>query len=129
MQRYGHIANEDLARRQLIRFGWSMITLAISIGLYYLGFFGTTEGPLNPERMGSAMNEFGVTGRHIVIFMSLLFLVSVSWNWVYNLFRKTVKSAGTAHDPACRPVEKGIWGHTAWAAVLIILIGVIIELH
>ena len=128
---------EDLARQQLRRFGWSMISLAVCISLYYLGFFGTTEGPMNPARLGMKMAEFGVNRTHVILVLAAIFLVSIAWNWIYNLigrvrFRSgdTTREAGAnASTKTYQPIKKGVWGHTLWMAVLIVLAGVIIRLQ
>ena len=126
---------ETLARRQIKRFGWNMVVLAGSVGLYYLGFFGTTDGPLNPHRLGTTMADFGITGMHLTAGVILVFLISISWNWVYNLKLRVRYSSRSANRQdnfgraAYQPIRKGLWGHTAWVGMLIVLIGVIAQMN
>lgn len=142
MKQYANqTVNADAAVARLKRFGWSMITLGGSMGLYYLGFFNSTEGPLNSEKIGTYMNDMGITGKHLMVILILLFLISVTWNWIYNLhyrlYRRKRANALICHGPkdtgvsqskAHSPVRKGPWGHALWMAFLIILLCVILNM-
>ncbi len=79
---------EELASRQLKKFGISMLVLAVSIGLYYLGFFGSVDGPLHPARLGEMLNHCGVTKIHLLITFIILFAATLAWNWIYNLINR-----------------------------------------
>jgi len=117
--------NEIFARRRLKRFGWEMIILALSMGLYYLGFFNTVEGPLNTHRVGAFLAENGITVTHLILFLVAVFVISVSWNWMLNLSRRRSSGSGVDQTGEVRATGKGIWGHTLWIAVLLLLAGVI----
>ncbi len=118
--------NENvIMKRQLKRSVLTMLSFAGSIGLYYLGFFGTTDGPLNPEKLGALMANNHVTPTHLLVGLIVLFMISISWNWVYNLINKIrTYFDRCSQDIPYQPVRKGRWAHTLWAAVLIVLVGV-----
>jgi len=82
------LTGEELASRQLKKFGISMLVLGVSIGLYYLGFFGSVDGPLHPARLGKMLSHLGVTQIHLLITFIILFTVSLVWNWIYNLINR-----------------------------------------
>lgn len=82
------ISGEELANRQLKKFGISMSVMAASIGLYYLGFFGSFDGPLHPTRVGEKLSRLGFTAIHLLVIFIILFAASVTWNWIYNLFNR-----------------------------------------
>ena len=82
------LTGEELASRQLKKFGISMLVLAVSIGLYYLGFFGSVDGPLHPARIGEKLSRLGVTRIHLLITFIALFAVTLVWNWIYNLINR-----------------------------------------
>ena len=65
-----------------------MSVMAISIGLYYLGFFGSIDGPLHPARIGAKLNRLGFTQIHLLITFIALFAVTVAWNWIYNVVNR-----------------------------------------
>jgi len=72
-------------QQRLIRFCLSMLVMAICFPLYYLGLFGSVDGPLNPAQIGERLAGMGVTRTHaMVLFLSFL-IIAVSWNWIYNL--------------------------------------------
>lgn len=72
-------------QQRVLRSCLSMLVMIICIPLYYLGFFGYVDGPLHPDRIGQALAGMGVTRIHSMVFFLSLFIVSVSWNWIYNL--------------------------------------------
>ena len=82
------LTGDELARRQLKSFGISMLVLGVSIGLYYLGFFGSVDGPLHPARLGENLSRLGFTQIHLLVIFSALFIVSLTWNWIYNLINQ-----------------------------------------
>ena len=82
--------NGTYFQQRLKSFSWTMIVMGISFFLYYLGFFGNVEGPLEPARLGKRIAGMGVTKTHIeVIFLSLT-MISISWNWIYNLAARLI---------------------------------------
>ncbi len=87
--------NEIFARQRLKRLGWEMIILAITSGLYYLGFFNTIEGPLNTHRVGAFLVEKGITVTHLIVYLVVILVVSVSWNWILILNRRRTVRMGS----------------------------------
>jgi len=75
----------DYIRYRLRGFGISMIVLAGCLMLYYLGFFGTYEGPLNPQNLGHVLDNRGISKSHIAYLFIGLFILLLTWNWVFNL--------------------------------------------
>lgn len=133
--------NDDnrLIRQQVMRLVVTLASLGGSIGLYYLGFFGTLEGPLNPEKISAAVADSDIGPGHLLAGLFLIFLVSISWNWVYNLINRIkIDRAATRHmqtagkqkiEPVTfQPVRKGPWSHTIWAGSLMGLIGFCVQL-
>ena len=49
--------------------------------LYYLGCFGTVDGPLTPAKMGAALAGLGVTRRHVILLLLSILIGAISWNW------------------------------------------------
>ena len=82
------ITGDEMARVQLKKFGINMLVLGASIGLYYLGFFGSVDGPLHPTRIGEKLSSLGFTQIHLLITCIAVFAVTVVWNWIYNLFNR-----------------------------------------
>jgi hypothetical protein len=133
--------NDDnrLIRHQAMRLVVTLVSLGGSIWLYYLGFFGTLEGPLNPEKIGAAVAGSNIGPGHLLAGLFLIFLVSISWNWVYNLINRIkIQRAVTRHPQTAgkqkiapvtfQPVRKGPWSHTIWAGSLMGLIGFCVQL-
>lgn len=77
--------SHGFARSRLHNFGLTMVVMGVSFILYYLGLFGTVEGPLTPSHMGASLSALGVTQRHIIIVLFFLLVGAVSWNWIFNL--------------------------------------------
>jgi hypothetical protein len=77
--------NRIQGQQRLNGFGITMIVMGASFLLYYLGFFGSVNGPLNPAHIANLLNGIGITRIHITIFFLILCIVSVSWNWICNL--------------------------------------------
>ena len=76
--------SRNFVQQRLIRFCLSMLVMILCFPLYYLGFFGSVEGPLNPARIGAKLAGMGVTRTHsMLVFLSFL-IISVSWNWIFN---------------------------------------------
>jgi hypothetical protein len=72
-------------QKRMISFCMSMLSLLICCLLYYEGFFGTVDGPLNPARLGESFGSMGVTKAHSMGFFLSLLIITTSWNWVYNI--------------------------------------------
>jgi len=86
---------QGFARNRLHNFGLTMVVMGVSFVLYYLGLFGTVEGPLTPANMGASLSSLGVTQRHMMVLLLSLLIGAVSWNWVYNLTSLAVGSRMT----------------------------------
>ncbi len=113
----------DNTKNQIRKFGYNMIVLAISIGLYYLGFFGTAEGPLNPSGIGQKLKSAGFNGHHLLFALSVLFIISLTWNWIYNsVLRLHLYLENPKGENNPKPVKKGKWGHTVCGALLILIL-------
>jgi hypothetical protein len=138
--------NRGFIQSRLQNFGLTLVVMGASFALYYLGLFGTQEGPLNPARMGTALNGFGFTSRDFVAVLVVLLFLSVVWNHLYNLLcrlrgrrmtciaekglakkicgapaRRQAKAYvcphGHSRNQACfHPLRKGIWAHCLWIA-------------
>lgn len=75
----------EFMRYRLFRFGLSMVVMAACFILYYLGFFGTYDGPLNPRNLGRILDAHGVARAHVAWFFLALFVLLLTWNWILNL--------------------------------------------
>lgn len=123
----------DNTRYQLKKFGYNMVALALSIGLYYLGFFGTVEGPLNPSAIGQYLRSFGFSRYHLLFVLFVLFVISLTWNLIYNTSIKIILSLKYTKGEKIKKttretVKKGKWGHTLWASMLIIITAVTLHI-
>ncbi|MBS3758278.1 MAG: hypothetical protein KGY61_06410 [Desulfobacterales bacterium] len=74
----------NYARYRLRGFGLTMIVTGGGLILYYLGLFGTYEGPLTPNNIGHTLDDWGVSKSHIAWFFMALFILLLTWNWVFN---------------------------------------------
>jgi hypothetical protein len=77
--------SRSFIQRRMIRMCLSMLVMVLCFPLYYLGFFGTMEGPLHPSRIGDLLAGAGFTRVHFAIFFLLILIVALTWNWIYNL--------------------------------------------
>ena len=73
------------ARSRLHNFGLTMVIMGASFILYYLGLFGTVEGPLTPANIGASLSSLGVTQRHVILMLLALLIGAITWNWIFNL--------------------------------------------
>jgi hypothetical protein len=73
------------AQRWKVGFGLNMIVMAVSFGLYYLGFFGRVDGPLSMANIGRALAGVGFTVGSFQAMLVVLFVIALTWNWVLNL--------------------------------------------
>ena len=71
--------------KRLIRMSLSTLVMILCFPLYYLGLFGSVEGPLNPARIGDFLAGMGVTKTHSLVFFLSFLIIAVSWNWIYNI--------------------------------------------
>jgi hypothetical protein len=74
-------------RSRLHNFGLTMVIMGASFILYYLGLFGTVEGPLTPANLGASLSSLGVTQRHVILMLLALLIGAITWNWIFNLTR------------------------------------------
>jgi hypothetical protein len=90
------------ARNRMRSFGLTMIVMGASFMLYYLGVFGTVDGPLMPEKMGAALSGLGVNRRHVIVVLLSILIAAISWNWIFNLTSLIVGSRLT-----CKAKKEG----------------------
>ena len=81
----GQTYRRTYGQQRLVHFGITMIVMGVCFLLYYLGFFGGVDGPLNPAQLGEHLSASGVSRLHLVIAAAVLVLLSLSWNWIFNL--------------------------------------------
>ena len=93
----------DFLHKRLIRMLLSLLVMALCFPLYYLGLFGSVEGPLNPARIGDFLAGMGVTKIHSLAFFLSFLIIAVSWNWIYNIVSLLVGARLTCK----RPDEEG----------------------
>lgn len=82
LMRWWH--SRSFIQRRLIRMCLSMMVMMLCFPLYYLGLFGTVEGPLNPARLGDHLARMGVTRIHCLMLFLTLMIMALTWNWIYN---------------------------------------------
>ncbi|MEW6265875.1 MAG: hypothetical protein AB1641_22615 [Thermodesulfobacteriota bacterium] len=73
-------------RKRLYNFILTVVVMIVSVNLYYLGFFGTYEGPLHPQNVGRTLAGWGVTPTGILIGLIILTIMAFSWDYVLNGF-------------------------------------------
>jgi len=97
--------NWDDIRYRITRFGLTIVVMAVCFILYYLGFFGTYDGPLNPGNLGQALDARGVDKAHIAWLFMGMFGLLLTWNWIYNaatlLKGKRLTCPAQAPDGGC----------------------------
>jgi hypothetical protein len=91
--------------------------MGASFFLYYLGLFGNVEGPLEPSKLGERLAHMGVTKTHVMVFLIMLFVIALTWNWLYNLMALPLASRLGLMTKAA-PAKKGIFSHTLLALLL-----------
>lgn len=87
-----HVANPEVTpmqgrnfvQQRLHHFSLTLMVMGASFLLYYLGFFGGVDGPMQPERIGERMATMGCRKGHVLIILSLLTVIAIIWNWIYN---------------------------------------------
>jgi len=75
----------SFVHKRLVRMSLSTVVMILCFPLYYLGLFGSVEGPLNPARIGDSLADMGVTKTHSLVFFLSFLIIAVSWNWIYNI--------------------------------------------
>jgi hypothetical protein len=81
----GQTYRRTYGQQRLVHFGITMIVMGVCFFLYYLGFFGGVDGPLSPAQLGEHLSASGVSKAHLIIVAAVLVLLSLSWNWIFNL--------------------------------------------
>ena len=105
-------STHEFIRQRLTRFGLTMIVMGVCFPLYYLGLFGTVEGPLNPAKLGASLGGMGVSRFHILVFFLFLTIMAITWNWLYNLIslqiglRFTCNKTNDNGSPCGAPVTR-----------------------
>lgn len=103
--------------------GRTMVVMAASLALYYLGLFGNVQGPLTPENIGESLAGLGVTQTHALVFFILFTLLAMTWNHIFNLIASMTGSRlfcqGKTHEghicgaPTQKRItpkkKKGVW--------------------
>ena len=102
---------------RLQHFGLSMIVMGISFLLYYLGLFGGVEGPLEPAGIGDTLAFLGVSNHHVLGICLLFMVISLTWNHVYNAFKKALHRPETGRQPGT--IKKGPISHFLWVMWLV----------
>jgi hypothetical protein len=72
-------------QKRMIRFCISMSVAIGCIPLHRLGLFGSVDGPLNPSRIGESLAGMGVTKTHSMVFFLSFLIISLCWNWIFNI--------------------------------------------
>ncbi|MGA6924324.1 MAG: hypothetical protein WBY88_01515 [Desulfosarcina sp.] len=103
----------SFGRSRLYHFGLTMVVMGASFILYYLGLFGTVDGPLSPDNVGAFLSGLGVTRHHVIMMLLSILIFALSWNWVFNLTsaivgaRMTCKAGLKEVDGVCgAPVKR-----------------------
>ena len=105
-------STQEFLRQRLTRFGLTMIVMGVCFPLYYLGLFGTVEGPLNPANLGASLDSMGVSRIHMLVFFLCLTIIGITWNWLYNLIslqiglRFTCNKTNDNGSPCGAPVTR-----------------------
>jgi len=79
------IPRPSYAQRWKVGFGLNMVVMAVSFGLYDLGFFGRVDGPLSMPNIGRFLADIGFTVSSFQAMLVILFVIALTWNWVLNL--------------------------------------------
>jgi hypothetical protein len=76
--------SRNFIQKRMLRMCLSILVMVLCFPLYYLGFFGTVEGPLNPAHIGETLANMGVTRIHSMVIFLTFMIIAVSWNWIFN---------------------------------------------
>ena len=74
----------SVSQRRMIAFGLNIIVMAACFPLYYLGFFGSVEGPLNMANIGRGLAGMGFTVASFQALLIAVFIGMLTWNWILN---------------------------------------------
>ena len=77
--------SRSFLQKRVIRFCLSMLVMVLCFPLYYAGLFGTVDGPLHPSAIGARLAGLGVTKTHFLLMFLSILIISLSWNWIFNL--------------------------------------------
>lgn len=77
--------SRNFLQKRMARLCLSLLVMLLCFPLYYLGFFGTVDGPLNPAHIGNRLAHMGVSRTHAMVLFLTFMIIAVSWNWIYNL--------------------------------------------
>lgn len=80
-----HTGRGNPNQRRLIGFFVNMVVMVLSIMLYYLGLFGTVDGPLNVTNIARVISSAGITTNDVQIILVILFVIALTWNWILNM--------------------------------------------
>lgn len=75
----------SVSQRRMIAFGLNIVVMAVCFPLYYLGFFGSVEGPLNMANIGRGLAGMGFTVASFQALLIAVFIGLLTWNWLLNL--------------------------------------------
>jgi hypothetical protein len=81
----GQTYRRTYGQQKLANFGITLMVMGLSFFLYYLGFFGRVDGPLNPAQLGEYLAASGVSRALFITLAVVLALLTLSWNWIFNL--------------------------------------------
>ena len=98
---------KNFFRQRLTGFGYTMIVMGICFPLYYLGIFGSVEGPLTPAHLGERLGGMGVSKSHMLIFFLSFLIMAITWNWIYNLVSLLIGSRMTCNKTDTRGAPCG----------------------
>jgi fumarate reductase subunit C len=77
--------SRSFIQQRMIRMCMSMLVMVLCFPLYYLGLFGTVDGPLHPVRLGDTLAGMGMTRTHSITLFLCLLILAVTWNLIYNI--------------------------------------------
>lgn len=103
-----HTGRGNPLQRRLTAFGLNLIVMALSFMLYYLGFFGKIDGPLSMTNIGRTMSGIGITLNGVQIFLVVVFIIALTWNWILNM---VARQTGRNFTCTAGNKEKGPCGH------------------
>ena len=108
----GETCRRTYGEQRLANFGITLMVMGLSFFLYYLGFFGRVDGPLNPAQLGEYLAASGVSKAHFITLTGVLALLTLSWNWIFNLAclrlgrRLTCSQVNDRGDTCGEPVRR-----------------------
>lgn len=94
--------SRDPLQQRLLRMCLSLLVMVLCFPLYYAGFFGTQEGPLNPAAIGDRLAGLGVSQTHAMVIFTTLLIAAVTWNWIFN-----AASLAAGHRLTCSHLDDG----------------------